>query len=110
MIVRILGEGRFDVPEADMPAIEQLDAQLTDALDRDDEAAFDSTLADLVGQVRHTWNPASGRRPPDVRSGRPSSGVVTGRGPGPPGRRFLTEPGDADAVRHGAVLNQTALL
>jgi hypothetical protein len=54
MIVRILGEGRFDVPEADMPAIEQLDALLTDALDRDDEAAFDSTLADLVGQVRHT--------------------------------------------------------
>jgi len=38
MIVRILGEGRFDVPEADMPAIEQLDAQLTDALDRNDEA------------------------------------------------------------------------
>lgn len=54
MIVRILGEGRFDVPEADMPAVEQLDAQLTDALDRNDEAEFDSTLADLVGQVRHT--------------------------------------------------------
>jgi hypothetical protein len=54
MIVRILGEGRFDVPEADMPAIEQLDAQLTDALDRDDEVEFDSTLIDLIGQVRHT--------------------------------------------------------
>jgi hypothetical protein len=54
MIVRILGEGRYDVPEADMPAIEQLDAQLTDALDRNDEVAFASALADLVGQVRHT--------------------------------------------------------
>ena len=54
MIVRILGEGRFDVPEADMPAIEQLDAQLTDALDRNDDAEFDSTLSDLIGQVRHT--------------------------------------------------------
>ncbi len=54
MIVRILGEGRFDVPEADMPAIEQLDAQLTDAMDRDDDAAFDSALSDLVNQVRHT--------------------------------------------------------
>jgi hypothetical protein len=54
MIVRILGEGRFDVPEADMPAIEQLDAQLTDALDRNDETAFDSALSDLLGQVRHT--------------------------------------------------------
>jgi hypothetical protein len=54
MIVRILGEGRFDVPEADMPAVEQLDAQLTDALDRNDETAFDSALSDLVAQVRHT--------------------------------------------------------
>lgn len=54
MIVRILGEGRFDVPEADMPAIEQLDAQLTDALDGDDEATFASSLADLVGEIFHT--------------------------------------------------------
>jgi hypothetical protein len=54
MIVRILGEGRFDVPEADMPAVEQLDAQLTDALDRNDETAFDSSLLDLLAEVRHT--------------------------------------------------------
>ena len=54
MIVRILGEARYDVPEADMPAIEQLDAALVDALDRGDEAAFSGALADLIGQVRHT--------------------------------------------------------
>ena len=54
MIVRILGEGRYDVPDADLPAIEQLDAQLDDALERGDEAEFTSTLADLIGQVRHT--------------------------------------------------------
>ena len=54
MIVRILGHGHYEVPEADMPAIEQLDAELTDALDRGDEPAFESALADLVGQVRHT--------------------------------------------------------
>jgi len=54
MIVRILGEGRYDVPEADLPAIEQLDAELLDALDRGDEAAFDGALADLIGEVRHT--------------------------------------------------------
>jgi hypothetical protein len=53
MIVRILGEGRFDVPDADLPAIEQLDAQLVDALERGDEASFADTLADLIGEVRH---------------------------------------------------------
>jgi hypothetical protein len=61
MIVRILGEGRFDVPEADMPAIEQLDAELTDAVDRNDAAAFDSALSDLLTEVRHTGTPV----PPD---------------------------------------------
>jgi len=54
VIVRILGEGRYDVPEADLPAIEQLDAELVDALERGDDAAFSGTLADLVGEVRHS--------------------------------------------------------
>jgi hypothetical protein len=54
MVVRILGEGRYDVPDADIPAIEQLDAQLADALERGDETEFASTLADLISLVRHT--------------------------------------------------------
>jgi PspA-Associated protein len=54
MIVRILGEGRYDVPDADLPAIEQLDAQLNDALERGDDTEFKSTLADLIGEVRHS--------------------------------------------------------
>jgi hypothetical protein len=54
VIVRILGEGRYDIPEADLPAIEQLDAALVDALDRNDAATFSGVLADLIGQVRHT--------------------------------------------------------
>ncbi|HEY5023727.1 MAG TPA: hypothetical protein VII76_02010 [Acidimicrobiales bacterium] len=54
MIVRILGEGRFEVPDADIPAIEQLDQQLADAMERSDEVEFRSTLSDLIGQVRHT--------------------------------------------------------
>lgn len=54
MIVRILGEGRYEVPDADLPAIEQLDAQLEDAIEHGDEATFAWTLADLIGEVRHT--------------------------------------------------------
>jgi hypothetical protein len=54
MIVRILGEGRYEVPDADLPAIEQLDAQLEDAIERGDEPTFSGTLADLIGEVRHT--------------------------------------------------------
>ena len=54
MIVRILGEGRYDVPDADLPAIEQLDAVLVDALERKDDAAFAGALADVIGAVRHS--------------------------------------------------------
>ncbi len=54
MIVRILGEGRYDVPEADLPAIEQLDGELVDALERDDENEFNGALIDLIGEVRHS--------------------------------------------------------
>ena len=59
-VVRILGEGVFEIPDADLPAIEQLDAVLVDALEHDDEATFSGALADLVGEVKH-----SGKRLPD---------------------------------------------
>jgi len=74
MIVRILGEGRYDVPEADLPAIEQLDAQLVDALDRGDDFEFASSLSDLITQVRHTGTMLA---PDDVRT---SSRVVPHEG------------------------------
>ena len=54
MIVRILGEGSYDVPEADMPAVEQVEATLVDALERRDEPTFSTALADLIALVRHT--------------------------------------------------------
>jgi hypothetical protein len=54
VIVRILGEGRYEVPEGDLPAIEQLDDELVDALERDDENEFNGALIDLIGQVRHS--------------------------------------------------------
>lgn len=53
-VVRILGEGLYDIPDGDLPAIEQLDGVLVDAMERGDEAAFTGALADLVGEVRHS--------------------------------------------------------
>ena len=65
MIVRIMGEGRYEVPDADMPAVEQADSALVEALDRGDEAAFAGALADLISVVRHTGKliPADDLRP-----------------------------------------------
>jgi hypothetical protein len=54
MLIRILGEGVYDVPEADLPAVEQLDAVLSEALETGEEADFVGALADLVGEVRHS--------------------------------------------------------
>jgi hypothetical protein len=52
VIIRILGEGRYEVPDSDLPAIEQLDSQLVGALDRSDEGPFAGTLSDLIKEVR----------------------------------------------------------
>ncbi|MGD0254739.1 MAG: hypothetical protein ABSB99_04170 [Acidimicrobiales bacterium] len=65
MILRILGEGRYEVPDADLPAIEQLDAQLVDAMERGDKATFSVTLAGLIGEVRRTAKLLS---PEDLRT------------------------------------------
>ncbi len=54
MIVRILGEGLYEVPDADLPAVEEIDDVLMDAVERGDEAAFTGALADLIGEVRHS--------------------------------------------------------
>lgn len=52
MIVRILGDARYEVPEAESGALEGYDAALSAALDGGDEAAFASALGDLVAHVR----------------------------------------------------------
>lgn len=65
MIVRIMGEGRYDVPEADLPVIEQLDDELNDAIERGDDNEFAGALIDLINQVRHTGTRVA---PDDVRT------------------------------------------
>jgi hypothetical protein len=68
MIVRILGEGRYDVTDSELPTIEQLDRQLVEALDRGDEDKFGLVLVDLIGEVRRvgTLLPADDLRPSEL--------------------------------------------
>ncbi len=65
MIVRILGEGRYEVPDADLPGVEQLDARLVAALEHGDEATFSVTLAGLIDEVHRTGTLLS---PEDLRT------------------------------------------
>ena len=52
MIVRISGEGQFDVPQGHVEELNRLDDDLTKAVDAGDEAQFKSTLEALLGSVR----------------------------------------------------------
>lgn len=57
MIVRILGEGQYEVGEADLDALNTLDAVLTAATDSGDEAAFRTALDALLAKVRAIGSP-----------------------------------------------------
>ena len=57
MIVRILGDGQFDVPESDREGLHQLEEVLDAAVEGDDEAAFAAALADLIAEVRRVGTP-----------------------------------------------------
>jgi hypothetical protein len=52
MIVRISGEGQFDVPDGHVEELNRLDDDLTKAVDAGDEAQFKTTLEALLGSVR----------------------------------------------------------
>jgi hypothetical protein len=60
MIVRILGEGQFDVAGHTVEAMNEIDAQLQAAVDAGDEAGMRKGLADLDVLVREV-----GERMPD---------------------------------------------
>ncbi len=57
MIVRILGEGQFEVDEAGRHALDELDATLLRALDDGDETAFADALAALIAEVTRVGSP-----------------------------------------------------
>ena len=57
MIVRILGEGQFDVDDAATPELNQLDTDLEAAVDQNDETAFTAALTSLLTHVRAHGSP-----------------------------------------------------
>jgi len=52
MIVRILGEGQFDVPDSALDALNELDDALIAAVEAGDTDQFTSTLGALLADVR----------------------------------------------------------
>ena len=52
MIVRILGEGQFDVSDDALDRLNELDATVEAAVDSGDTAAFEPALAALLDGVR----------------------------------------------------------
>jgi hypothetical protein len=52
MIIRILGEGQYDVADGEVAGLNSLDDTLERAVEADDEAAFTEALAGLLTAVR----------------------------------------------------------
>ncbi len=65
MIVRILGEGRFEVGDRAMAEIEALDEALGSAIDAGDADAMASALGDLIARIRSSGTPVA---PDDLRT------------------------------------------
>jgi hypothetical protein len=62
MIVRILGEGQFELQESQIASLEELDQKLVAALDANDEATFRDVLTRLVQRVRSEGTPVPADR------------------------------------------------
>jgi hypothetical protein len=52
VIVRVLDEGQYDVPESDAKALEALDVELEAAIDAGDEPRYHEVLAKVLAEVR----------------------------------------------------------
>ena len=57
MIVRILGDGQFDVSEGDHAKLDEFEKSLNVAVEGDDEAAFTTALAAVIAEVRKVGLP-----------------------------------------------------
>jgi hypothetical protein len=61
MIVRILGEGQYDVPDAALAELNRADADLQNAADASDPDRFGHALRALLGDVRRLGTPLPDR-------------------------------------------------
>jgi PspAA-like protein len=59
VIVRILGEGQFDVPDSALGELETLDTALQGACDGGENEAFRVALAALLDRVRELGEPVA---------------------------------------------------
>jgi hypothetical protein len=57
VIVRILGEAQYDIPDEERDTLGTLDAAVTKAVDNGDSDAFAQALADLTAAVRRLGTP-----------------------------------------------------
>ena len=57
MIVRILGEGQLQIDDSATSELNELDARLEAAVERNDEPGFRSALNELLTQVRSIGSP-----------------------------------------------------
>jgi hypothetical protein len=57
MIVRILNEGQWEVPEEQLTELNRLDAEVETAVETGDEATFTGALEALLHAVRQAGSP-----------------------------------------------------
>ncbi|GAA2498494.1 PspA-associated protein PspAA [Streptomyces gobitricini] len=62
MIMRILGEGQYDVADGHLDRLNQLDSALQAAADEGDDTAFASALSALLDAVRSLGTPLPDER------------------------------------------------
>ena len=68
MIIRIMGEGQRRVDDHEVEELNRLDATLEEAVEREDEAAFEAALQRLLDRARQlgTELPADAIEPSDL--------------------------------------------
>ena len=59
MIVRIVGEGQWEVPESELGDLNVIDAKVEKAVDAADQSALTAALTELVNRVRTHGEPVS---------------------------------------------------